>query len=159
VKVCYHTHCDVPGLSLGYHMGTNCAELMHMLRGFDPTMVGAYIGTGNLIATGEPFEYGLAMLNEYLSIVELQDMYLELVQVVDVGGLRRRWTTAWNGAVHWSRVFEALVSCGFDGPLTMHAEFEVTSDQSFEKLLTDEVAYFKHKRARAQSTAIAVPSQ
>lgn len=149
VKVCYHTHCDVPGLSLGYHVGTNCAELMHLLRGFDPTQVGAYIGTGNLVVSGEPFEYGLAMLSDYLAVVELQDMHLERVQAGDEGAHRRHWTPAGQGAVPWSSVFESLIRRGFDGPLTMHAEFEVGQGQSFEELLVREVSYFKQKREQA----------
>lgn len=150
VKVCYHTHCDIPGLALGQYMGTNCAALMHLLKDMDPTCIGAYIGTANLVVSGEPFEYGVEMVGEYLSIVELQDVYLERVADGEQGVHRRHWTTAGNGAVAWSTVFQTLAGRGYAGPLTMHAEFEVPAGESFEKLLGRETAYFKSRRTGAR---------
>jgi sugar phosphate isomerase/epimerase len=149
VKVCYHTHCDIPGLALGQYMGTNCAALMHLLKDMDPARVGAYIGTGNLVVSGEPFEYGIEMVGKYLSIVELQDVYLERIDNGDQGMHRRHWTTAGQGAGAWSTIFDTLVRRHFDGPLTMHAEFEVPAGETFENVLTREMAYFTSHRARA----------
>jgi len=152
VKVCYHTHCDVPGLSLGYHVGTSCAELHRLIHDQDPAVVGAYIGTGNLLVSGEAFEYGLAMLDRHLAAVELQDVHLERVPVGDEGEHRRHWTVAGEGAVPWAHVFDSLTARRFQGPLTMHAEFEVPPGESFERLLTREAGYFKRKRDRASAT-------
>ncbi|MCC6424371.1 MAG: sugar phosphate isomerase/epimerase [Phycisphaerales bacterium] len=149
VKVCYHTHCDIPGLALGQYMGTNCAALMHLLKDLDPARVGAYVGTGNLVVSGEPFDYGIEMVGKYLSIVELQDVYLERIADGDQGMHRRHWTTAGRGAGAWTKVFETLVRHGFHGPLTMHAEFEVPAGESFEKLLERDMAYFSSRRSRA----------
>lgn len=150
VKVCYHTHCDVPGLAQGYFIGTSCGELLYLLRDFDPQTVGAYIGTGNLIASGEPFEQGLAILEPYIAIVELQDMGLNRVQSGDEGMHRRDWSAAGEGAVTWSQVFNALTRIAFNGPATMHLEYEVPETTSFESLLEREVAYFRMKRQQAQ---------
>jgi len=155
VKVCYHTHCDIPGLALGQYMGTNCAALMHLLKDLDPARVGAYVGTGNLVVSGEPFEYGIAMAGEYLSIVELQDVYLERIADGDQGTHRRHWTTAGRGAGAWSKIFETLARHEFNGPLTMHAEFEVPAGESFEKLLGREMAYFASRRENAMKSTMA----
>jgi len=146
VRVCYHTHCDMPGFHLGYHLGTNCAELMHLIEGFDPTTVGAYIGTGNLVASGEPFTLGLEMLRDYLAVVELQDLRLEWHRVDDEGDHDRKWTTAGSGAVHWTQVFSSLARVGFEGPMTMHAEFEVPAGETFDSVFQREAAYFRAKR-------------
>ena len=54
VKVCYHTHSH-------YCMGLNAAALMHLLRDFDPALLGAYLDPGHFAVDGEPFDFGLAM--------------------------------------------------------------------------------------------------
>ena len=162
VKVCYHTHCDVPGLELGYYLGANCSALMHLIQDFDPQHVGAYIGTANLLISGEPFKYGLSMIREYLSTVELQDVYYHRESDGDEGYHKRFWTSAGDGAVSWSEVFRALHSVGFDGPLTMHAEFEVPPGQSFDDMLIKEAAYFRNKldsAALSVSTPGIAPSE
>jgi len=48
VRVCYHTHS-------GNLMGLNCAALMHLLEGFDPRYIGAYVDPGHMVVNGEGF--------------------------------------------------------------------------------------------------------
>ncbi|HUU96976.1 MAG TPA: TIM barrel protein, partial [Phycisphaerae bacterium] len=53
VKVCSHTHSR-------RCMGLNCGLLMHLLSGFDPQCIGAYIDPAHMVVEGEEFPVGVA---------------------------------------------------------------------------------------------------
>ena len=72
VKICYHTHSH-------YCMGLNAAALMHLLRDFDPAYLGAYLDPGHFAVDGEPFDFGLAMARQHLSILSVKDVLIERV--------------------------------------------------------------------------------
>ena len=145
VKICYHTHSGEPV----YHMGVNCAALMHMIDGFDPQYIGAYIDPGHMAVDGEPFAFGVAMVRKYLAVVAVKDVLLSRGESGDEGFEARQWVTAGNGCVAWSKVFEELVRIGFDGPLSIHAEYKAENQTDFWTKLKREVAYFRQKRDAA----------
>ena len=145
VRVCLHTHSGEPR----YHMGVNCAALMHLLAGFDPKYVGAYLDPGHMAVDGEPFSYGVSMVRKYLAIVALKDVLLFREDRGDEGGEGRQWVTAGKGCVAWSKVFAELVRVGFDGPLTVHGEYRNDGPEDFRAKLKPEVAYFRGKRDEA----------
>ena len=66
VQTCYQVHS-------GACIGSNCAGLMHLIRGFDPRLVGAYPDLGHLALDGEDWEMGLAMVRAHLSVVGVKD--------------------------------------------------------------------------------------
>lgn len=118
VKTCYHTHS-------GSFYGSNCAGLMHLIKGFDPAYMGAYIDTGHLILDGEEYGIGLAMVKDYLSIVALKDaVYIKDekdAELID----REEFVPFGKGLVPWKRFFTLLLDTGYDGPLSIHGEYEV----------------------------------
>jgi sugar phosphate isomerase/epimerase len=148
VKVCYHTHSATPHC----HMGINCCGLMHFLRGFDPNFIGAYIDPGHMTNDGEPFAIGVAIVKPYLALVALKDVLIareESTQSRDEGTKSVQWVAAGEGCVPWSAVFAELIRVGFDGPLSIHAEFENAGPDDFAAKLEREVAYFRRKLAAA----------
>ena len=102
VKVCYHTHSH-------YCMGLNAAALMHLLRDFDPALLGAYLDPGHFAVDGEPFDFGLAMAREYLSILSMKDVLIERVAKNGHGAVRTHWVPA---ARAWSTGRQFSPSCG-----------------------------------------------
>jgi len=140
VKICYHTHS-------GLNMGLNCAALMHLLRGFDPRYIGAYVDTGHMVADGEPFPFGLAMVCRYLAIVALKDYFVNLKGGNGDERVKREPRMAGEGMVDWPEVFGELERVGFDGPLSVHAEYEKPSREDYLASLKDEVAYFRAQLA------------
>ena len=60
VQTMYHTHS-------GQCLGSNCAGLRHLLQGYDPQHVGAYVDLGHMAINGEDVQMGLAMLRDRLS--------------------------------------------------------------------------------------------
>lgn len=140
VKVCYHTHS-------GAMMGRNCASLAHLIRGFDPRYIGAYVDTGHLVAEGEEFCAGVAMVKEHLSIVSVKDVLIDRNQVNGHGSIRLSWLPAAKGMVNWTAVFDELARIRFDGPLSIHCEFEVPQEK-FMDTVKNEVRFFKAQRER-----------
>jgi sugar phosphate isomerase/epimerase len=142
VKVCYHTHS-------GPYLGLNCSALMHLLQGFDPKHIGAFIDPGHMTIDGEPYALGIDMVREYLSIVALKDVLFIRDDHGDEGGHGRKFVPAGEGAVRWSEVFAELVRVGFTGPISIHAEYKVDTQEEFWSRLKPEVEYFKKKREAA----------
>jgi L-ribulose-5-phosphate 3-epimerase len=135
VKICYHTHS-------GDYMGMNCASLLHLLSGFDPQYLGAYVDPAHLVAGGEGFAFGLAMVREYLGIIALKDILLTRAEKDGHGSVKVHWVPAGQGMVDWTGVFECIRKTGYDGPLSIHCEFEVP-EAEFMDTVRKEVAFFK----------------
>ena len=142
VRICYHTHSQ-------RMMGLNCASLMHLIQGFDPQAVGAYVDPGHMAVEGEEFSVGVAMVRRYLSIVSLKDVLMTRAESGGHGAKAIRWVPAGEGVVDWSAVFGELARIGFSGPLTIHCEFEVPA-AAFDETFTREVRFFRHMRDAAR---------
>ena len=115
VQTCYQVHS-------GACLGSNCAGLMHLIRGADPGLVGAYPDLGHLALDGEDWEMGLAMVRPYLSVVGVKDaLYRHEPE------RRPPWNPCFvkvgEGCVDWDRCLDILSGFGFEGPLTVHTEY------------------------------------
>lgn len=143
VMVVYHTHS---GLA---YMGTNASALMHLLRDFDPSTIGAYLDVGHLLVTGEPFAFALAIVKPYLAMVGLKDFKPILRPIGDEHKIDWHCVPAGQGGVAWSEVFRLLAKEGFAGPCSVHTEFVVPAGASFVKMVQVEVAYLRKKRDTA----------
>lgn len=135
VRICYHTHC-------GPCLGMNAAGLEIMLRGFDPACVGAYIDPAHLVVNGEDFDIALAMLKPHLAMVALKDVMLRREEKNGHGQVNPEWVQAGHGMVDWTLVFDRLKRINFDGPCSIHCEFETAPDL-FEQLVVAETNFFK----------------
>ena len=140
VKVCYHTHSN-------RCMGLNAGMLAHLLRGFDPRHVGAYLDAGHLVAEGEEFAVAVAIVKEHLAMVALKDFLLERTEREGHGSVSRDVVEAGVGMVDWTAVFAELVRIDFDGPLSIHCEFHVSEDD-FMAAAAREAAFFLGMRER-----------
>ena len=145
VKLVYHTH------SGGGQLGLNCAALMHLLHGFDPQYLGAYIDPGHMLINGEPFALGLSMVKPYLAMVGLKDYRPHLQTAGLDGSLAWECVLAGHGGVTWSSVFAELARLDFQGPGSVHAEFEPPrhAPGMFLEMVKADILYFKHMRAAA----------
>ena len=145
VKVCYHTHSN-------RCMGLNCSCMMHLLQGFDPEFIGAYIDTGHMAVEGEEWAFGIAMVRDYLSMVALKDSIALREEKNDHGAPKRVFPPAGEGIVDWTAVFAELVRIGFDGPLSAHCEFKVEDDK-FEETARREIGFFREHLDKALAEA------
>jgi len=137
VKICYHTHSS-------RCMGFNASALSHLINGFDPRYIGAYIDTAHMAIEGEEFCFGIDIIKKYLSIVALKDVLLTREAVGDHGRKAMSWVTAGNGMVDWTAVFSDLRRVGYKGPLSIHCEFSVP-EAEFMNAVKREVEFFRNK--------------
>ena len=135
VKVCYHCHS-------GWYMGMNVASLMHLLSGFDPECLGAYLDPCHMAINGEAFPTGLAMARDYLSILSAKDVLLTRSAKNGHGSTEMRLVQAGEGMVDWTEVFDGLAGVGYDGPVSIHCEFEAPEGQ-FMGMVRREIAFFR----------------
>ena len=147
VKLLYHTHsADEEGPN---YMGSNAASQMHLLNGFDPACLGAYIDPAHQRVEGEQFDYAVAMTRKYLAAVALKDVGLawdeKHYRVV------RKWLRAGEGLVEWDLVFSELVRINFTGPISVHAEYTSANETEFFAHLPLEIAFFRAQLEKAQA--------
>ena len=135
VQLCYHTHS-------GNFLGLNAAALMHLLLHRDPAHIGAYLDPGHFAVNGEPFALGLSMAAGYVSLFSFKDVLVERVQANSHGTGKVHWVPAGEGVVDWTGVFAEVKRTGFDGPVSIHCEFEVPADEWMETF-GREIAFFK----------------
>jgi sugar phosphate isomerase/epimerase len=139
VKICYHTHSH-------YCMGLNAAALMHLLRDFDPAYLGAYLDPGHFAVDGEPFDFGLAMAREHLSILSVKDVLIQRVAKNGHGAAKALWVAAGEGIVDWTAVFTELRRIEYDGFLSIHCEYDIEDEEDWFDTFVREVAFFRKMR-------------
>jgi sugar phosphate isomerase/epimerase len=127
VQTCYQIHS-------GACIGSNCAGLMHLIRGFDPQHIGAYPDPGHLLLDGEDWAMGLAMIGDYLSIIGIKDA-LYLPQPDHTPPYIPCFVKVGDGCVDWERYLGLLCKSGFEGPLTVHTEYR------FDESIIRQVGY------------------
>lgn len=140
VQVVYHTHSN-------RCMGLNAGMLLHLLRGLDPARVGAYLDTGHLVGEGEEFVVATKIAAGYLSCVSLKDFNLRRGEKANHGTKVRDVVEAGLGMVDWTAVFEELKALNYDGPASIHCEFE--TDDDFLTAVRREAAFFIEHRRQA----------
>ncbi len=128
VKPLLHTHS-------GSYMALNAAALMHVLKGFEPARVGAYVDVGHLAICGEPPALAFAMTQEWLAAVAIKD----LIRVRAANGkAATQMAMVGEGFVDWEETMKWLVGHHFRGPLSFHSEFESpTMQQRLEQTKKD----------------------
>ena len=128
VQTCYQIHS-------GPCIGSNCAGLMHLIKGFDPKLVGAYPDFGHLLLDGEDIEMGMSMIRDYLSVVGIKDAKYVRRPEGSTPRYIPSFVKAGDGGVHWELVLKTLKKFGFDGPLAVHTEY------SFDESIIRQVGY------------------
>ena len=148
VQTCYQIHS-------GPCLGSNCAGLMHLIRGFDPQHIGAYPDPGHLALDGEDWAMGLAMIGDYLSIVGIKDA-LYLPQPDHTPPYVPCFVKVGDGCVDWHRYLGFLCKSSFDVPLTVHTEYRFdesiirqvgyaeTTPPNLEKWAKEDVVYLRN---------------
>lgn len=142
VKVCYHTHNERV-------MGINGAALCHLINGFDPQHIGAYLDPTHLVLEGEEFAFALAMVRPYLAMVAGKDVLKFRVEKNGHGSSGYRGVPAGEGFVDWTAVFSDLKRVGYAGPLSVACEWHLDDGRTFSDVLRQEIRFFRHHRDTA----------
>jgi sugar phosphate isomerase/epimerase len=123
---------------------------MHLIRGFDPRYIGAYIDPLHMTIEGEEFPVGVAMVKEYLSIVALKDILITREEINGHGRKAVEVVPSGEGMVDFSAVFSELKRVQYQGPLTVHCEFENAGDKLLG-LIQHEITFFRGLQAKYEA--------
>ena len=132
VKTCCHTHS-------GPCLGSNCAGVMHLVKDFDPQLVGVYLDFGHLGFDGEDMAMGLGMIRDYLSVVGVKDGFHAPRPEDCEPPYVPMFTPLGRGSVDWRRALRLLVGMGYDGALAVHTEYQ------FDESIIRQVGYADEK--------------
>ncbi len=116
VKPVIHNHS-------GSTMGLNSAAVMHLVKGFDPALVGVFADVGHLSIVGEPYPMAFDIVKEYLSAVAFKD----LVRQKFIRDGQPEWRIdVWPlgmGFGNFPQVMKLLKDMGYEGPISFHCEY------------------------------------
>lgn len=130
----YHNHSD-------NFLGASLWDIDFVLRDIAPDAIGLYFDPAHASIEGGAggWRQGLDLLQERVVMVAVKD-YEWIEKSGANGGGRRfkvRWCPLQDGNVHWSEVLEHLRAIGYDGPLSLHSEYQ--GAHSFRDLSTPEI--------------------
>ena len=136
VCVAVHTHS-------GPYYGSNCAGAMHLVRGFDPRFIGVYIDPGHLAIDGEDLPLAISMVRDHLVLVAVKSPGWFRTEEAGRVEWDHHLVPLPEGIVNWRQVLELLASANYDGPLSLHSEYEDLSREDLLRVTRDDLAYLK----------------
>lgn len=107
----------------GNCLSSSAVLLWMLLQGYDPTHLGAYIDPGHMAVEGglTGWRMGMDLLRENTRIVAVKDFGW-------FKGVNKGWgveiVPLSEGLVPWTEVFQYLRKMEFDGPVSLHSEYE-----------------------------------
>ncbi|MFQ6131208.1 MAG: sugar phosphate isomerase/epimerase family protein [Armatimonadota bacterium] len=130
--------------NLHIHSGnyvTALAPILYILvKDFDREHVGAYVDPGHMYNEGglSGWKIGIDILSPWINLVAAKSMGWVCQENED-------GTVAWHnkmfpikqGMVQWPQVFECLKAIGYDGPVSLHSEYQ--GGHSWRDLTTQEL--------------------
>lgn len=125
-----HTHA-------GPHYGSNASGVMHLLHGFDPQHVAAYLDPAHQVIQGEPAALAFSIAAPYLRMIGVKNARYFRPQTSDDESASKEnaaWQSEWclleDGLVDWPAVLAALRQAEYCGPLSFHATYSQARDQA-----------------------------
>ena len=134
-----------------------------LIKDRDPKAIAAYIDPGHMCVEGggDGWRIGLDLLGSQIAVVAIKDMDWAKIDDHVLG--KPRWYTRMcplrQGITPWPTVFACLRKVGFDGWVSLHAEYQgphswrqLTTDQVLEQT-RDDFAYLRQAIERSKSTS------
>ena len=149
-------------LNLHIHSGNfvtaNATTVANLLADHDPAVVGAYIDPGHMYNEGglDVWRQGLELLGERANLMAVKSMgYFFLPDEARNGTWVNKMVPLPRGMVDWVQVWRCLTQVGFDGVVSLHAEYQgghSWRDLSVEELVDqtrEDLAYLLACREKA----------
>jgi len=140
VRVTSHTHS-------GPYYGSNCSGAMHLVKGFDPQYIGVYLDAGHLAINGEELPMAFSMVKDYLCLVAVKSPAWFKAEKDGRVAWRYRLVALREGMVDCRQLLELLKAQGYDGPVSLHSEYEDLSREALLARTRDDLAYMKELAA------------
>jgi len=112
----------------GDYLTSNPVVVYLLLRDYDPSCLCAYIDPGHMAVEGglAGWKIGIDILKEYIRMVAVKDFGWFKMRDPKTGESKWRVRTVplSEGLVPWTEVFRYLKQIGFDGPVSVHSEYD-----------------------------------
>lgn len=116
------------GVQAGFHnhsgagIGSAFWDAWELLKPLDPAVVGFYYDPGHAMVEGAKFGWKLNLqrVAPRLKMAALKDYVWEKT----ASGWQTRWVPLGEGMVNWKEFFPLLVRIPFDGPISVHIEYD-----------------------------------
>ena len=128
----------------GDYMSATGNMVSRILEGIDGDHIGAYIDPGHMVLEGgrSGWKLGMDLLRDVTKMVAVKDFGW----VKDTGE-EKRWNLVHlpldQGLVPWPEVFSYLGEICFDGPVSLHSEYEKLSTDEIIAQTARDVAYVR----------------
>jgi len=124
------------GIQAGYHnheeyLGAPVWDIASVIEPLDPKWVGFYFDARHAVAEGGVGGWKIAtnLVMPRLKMVAVKDFWWEKTQA----GWAARNCPLGEGMVDWKYFMNALASGGFQGPISLHLEYDVAGDTGATK--------------------------
>jgi sugar phosphate isomerase/epimerase len=135
------------GLTAGFHnhsdcfLGANLGDIDYVIAETSPETLGLYFDPCHAVIEGgsRGWEMGLDLLSHRVVMLAVKDFHW-IPAGAGYAGSRRysvQFAPLLDGNVPWLKVLHHLNQIGFDGPISLHSEYQ--GPHSFQDLTTDEV--------------------
>lgn len=128
----------------GQYMTATAGLVSRLLEGLDTENVGAYIDPGHMVLEGglSGWMIGMDLLRDVTRMVAVKDFGWEMVP-----GQPKRWRVKHlplsEGMVPWKEVFTYLRRMSFDGPISLHSEYQGMSSEEIISQTSRDIAYLR----------------
>jgi len=114
--------CAVVHTHSGNFLTASPFVLARLLDGFDPNFVAAYIDAGHIFVEGGlmGWQQGMEAVADKIRVVACKDF----AWFKENGKWRAKVVPIGEGIVRWREFFYCLKKIGFDGPISVHSEYE-----------------------------------
>jgi L-ribulose-5-phosphate 3-epimerase len=119
---------EVAGVEAGFHnhagptVGGAMWDLGQLLQSLNPKWVGSYFDVAHATIEGgeHAWKLGFQRLAGRFKMISIKDFVWEKVD----GRWKSRWCPLGEGMVRWSEFFKMLAAVPFDGPISLHIEYD-----------------------------------
>ncbi len=136
VIACLHIHS-------GDYLTATGDLVSRILEEVDPEYVGAYIDPGHMVVEGtrSGWKLGIDLLRDSIKMVAVKDFCLEKDPDSEKKWILKHMPLN-RGMVPWPEVFSYLRKISFDGPVSLHSEYEMSTEKVIAQTAED-LAYVK----------------
>ncbi len=141
--------CAVVHAHSGDFLTASPFVLAQLIDGFDPNLIAAYVDAGHFFVEGglRGWQQGLELLVGKIRVVACKDFGW----FSEKGQWQARVVPIGEGIVRWREFFACLSQMGFDGPLSVHSEYEGWSTEQVIEQTRKDLPLLKRFAAEAQT--------
>jgi len=131
----------------GDYLSANPLVLWMLLHNFDPDYLCAYIDPGHMAVEGglSGWKMGMDMLQEHIKMMAVKNFgwFQERDDKTGQKKWRAHTVPLSEGIIPWPEVFQYLHKIGFDGPVSVHSEYEHLNFENLICQTREDLAYLK----------------